>query len=215
MLCLSCPDLFHLSLCLSPPPSRCHPSSPLSPVYLYMCSLFVCCQFVLFRQAYQRFSLWSWRVIVPGFPDFYLSPHPEPFPHYSGLLISAWPDPEPACCPVPLPHYSGLLISVWPDPEPACCPVPLPHYSGLSTSACHELLFAWLCCCNKHCYFDTVCIWVLPSNLIIHLPNNLKLRHGFHFKISLFCQILQQLHSMSSTCEHLWQHSPGLLNPDQ
>jgi hypothetical protein len=47
---LSHPDLFHLSLCLSPPPSRCSPSSPLSPVYLYLCSLFVYCQFVLFMK---------------------------------------------------------------------------------------------------------------------------------------------------------------------
>jgi hypothetical protein len=47
---LSHPDLFHLSLCLSPPPSRSHPSSPLSPMKKYMCSLFVCCQFVLSYQ---------------------------------------------------------------------------------------------------------------------------------------------------------------------
>uniref|UniRef100_A0A8C7NK04 Ig-like domain-containing protein n=1 Tax=Oncorhynchus mykiss TaxID=8022 RepID=A0A8C7NK04_ONCMY len=39
---MSHPDLFHRSLCLSPPPSRCRPSSPLSPVYLYLCFLSVC-----------------------------------------------------------------------------------------------------------------------------------------------------------------------------
>ena len=54
---MSHPDLFHVSLCLSLPPSRCRPSSPLSPVYLHLC-----CQFVLFVQAYQHF------VSAPRFP---------------------------------------------------------------------------------------------------------------------------------------------------
>ena len=52
-------DLFHLYLCLSPPPSKCRPYFPLSPVYSYLCCLSVCCQFILFVQAYQCFSLSS------------------------------------------------------------------------------------------------------------------------------------------------------------
>ena len=72
------PDLLHLSLRLSPPPSRCRPSSPLSPVYLYLCSLFVCCQFILFVSS----------CLFPA--SLFLA-----------LLVFdtclACPDPEPAC----------------------------------------------------------------------------------------------------------------------
>ena len=64
---LSHPDLFNQSFCLSPPPSRCHPSSSLSPVYLCLCSLFVCCQFVLFRKVYQRLFLCSCLSLIPVF----------------------------------------------------------------------------------------------------------------------------------------------------
>ena len=38
---VSRPDLFHLSLWLPPPTSRCHAFSPLDPGYLFRCSLFV------------------------------------------------------------------------------------------------------------------------------------------------------------------------------
>jgi hypothetical protein len=44
---LSHHDLFHLSCaCLHPPPCVSH-LSPLSPMYLYLHFLLVCCQFVL------------------------------------------------------------------------------------------------------------------------------------------------------------------------
>jgi hypothetical protein len=58
---LSHPDLFHLSLCLSSPPSRCRPSSPLSPVYLYLCSLFVCASLFCFVKSTSIFPC------APGF----------------------------------------------------------------------------------------------------------------------------------------------------
>ena len=48
LICFTC-----LCACLHPP-SRSRPPSLLSPVHLYLCSLFVCCQFVLSCQAYQR-----------------------------------------------------------------------------------------------------------------------------------------------------------------
>ena len=67
--CSTCVS-FHLSLCLSAPPSRCRPFSPLSPGYLYLCSLFVRCQFILFHQGYQRFFLCSSLLMHPVFPGF-------------------------------------------------------------------------------------------------------------------------------------------------
>jgi hypothetical protein len=84
-------DLFRLSLCSSPPPSGCRPSSPLSRVNLYLCSLFVCCQFVLSHQAYKA-CLLVFPVLITSL-----------FTSYPGYLHC--PDPEPACHSVP---YSAL-----------------------------------------------------------------------------------------------------------
>jgi hypothetical protein len=66
-------------------------------------------------------------------------------------------------------------LTTLPSPEPACLPScifappldywPLPDLT-LSLSS---VVFLWPCGCNKHCYFDTVCIWVLPWFLILSL----------------------------------------------
>lgn len=140
------PDLFHLSVCLSPPPSRCHPSSLLSPVYLYLCSLFVCCQLVLFIHTYQRFSL-----VLPVFLLLFSNPSrfwpfwlPWPWdclpfctlPHRSGLLTPACPDPETAC------HSGPFIPSLdhWPLPALACrLPAPVGRNKLLFLQCCLHL----------------------------------------------------------------------------
>ena len=59
LICFTC-----LCDCLHSTISRCHPYSPLSPVYLYLCSLLDCCQFVLFVRVNQRFV--SQLLLFPG-----------------------------------------------------------------------------------------------------------------------------------------------------
>jgi hypothetical protein len=73
------------------------------------------------------------------------------------------------------------VLTLSPPAWPFCLPLTLTltlpailclcHYSGLSTLACLYLSFACSCCCNKHCYFNTVCIWVLPEIWYILIPH--------------------------------------------
>jgi hypothetical protein len=147
---MSRPDLFHHSLCLSPPPSRCRPSSPLSPGYLYLCSLFVCSKFVFVKST----SVLSQFLLFPSLS--FSGP-----PGFDPCLSCLW-----ACLP-------DLSAYHWPWAWLPFCTVA--HYSGLSTPDCLDLLFAFPCCCNKHCYFNTVCIWVLPETWYL-----LKHIHSLH-----------------------------------
>jgi hypothetical protein len=105
---MSHPDL---SLCLSPAPSRCRPYSPLSPVYLYLCSLFVCFQFVLFVKPTS--------VCFPV-SACYLLLFFSPSQFWAFCLPWPW-DCLPFCT---LPHHPGLLTPACPDPETACCSGP-------------------------------------------------------------------------------------------
>ncbi|XP_055721663.1 band 4.1-like protein 3 isoform X1 [Salvelinus fontinalis] len=68
--------------------------------------------------------------------------------------------------PVPLFSSSWFLTRACPDPVPACRPViftPLLDYRPLPdlTLSLPAVLYLCPCCCNKHCNFDTVCIWLL------------------------------------------------------
>jgi hypothetical protein len=110
---VSHPDLFHLSLWLSPPPSSCHPSSQLSPVYLYLCFLFVCCQFVLFVKSTSGFvsQLLIFPVSLFSPSRFWLLP-----------VLTLSPTAWPLCLPLSLPAD----LYLWPT-------------SGLLTPACLNL----------------------------------------------------------------------------
>jgi hypothetical protein len=139
---VSHPDLFHLSLWLSPPPSRCRPSSPLIPcVFIPVFS--VCPLSVhLLCQVNQLVC-----VSAPAFPSLSFS-HPLGFvPCLSWLSPPAWP----LCLTLSLPANlylcptSGLLTSAY--PEPAYRPVPLSNLCF--TDPCLDLSIAFPCCIIK------------------------------------------------------------------
>jgi hypothetical protein len=135
-------------------PSRCRPSPLLSPVYLYLCSLFVFCQFVLFVQVNQRFvsqlllfpvclfsPSWFWplSVLTPSPPAWPLclplSLHISPLLDYRRLPAARYRCPTSAYWPLP------ALTCLFPDPV------------GIL----------------NYCLFDMVCIWVIPSYMISSL----------------------------------------------
>lgn len=150
---LSHPDLFHMSLHLSPPPSGCHPSSPLSNVYLYLSSLFVCCQFVFFVK-----------------PTSVCSPAPVCF-----LVLFC-----PFCLPWPwacllfytLSHLTGLLTPGCPDPETAWRSGPFAPSLDYWPPPAFDLSFACPALEINFCFFDIVCIWIIPETWCIHYFEN-------------------------------------------
>ena len=115
---VSRPDLFHLSL--SPPPSRCRPSSPSSPGYLYLCSLSVCFQCVLFVQANQWFSYQC--LSFPNLSFLVLLVLDFACPYLAPAHLTSLPDFEPPCRPVPSLHlWITDLCLIWPClPSWAC-----------------------------------------------------------------------------------------------
>jgi hypothetical protein len=139
-LLTSHPDLFHLSLWWSPPPSRCCPSSPLSPVYLYLCSRFVCCQFILFARVNQCFAsqLLLFPVSLPLGFDLCQSWLRARMPDHSACPWACLPA-DLYLCPL-----SGLPTSAlhWPW---ACLPSGTIGPPGLLTHACLELIIACPC----------------------------------------------------------------------
>ena len=104
---LSHPDLFHLSLCLSP-------STPgVSHLLHYPQCIYTC---VLRLSLASSFCFIKPTSVFPSAPVFRLFL----FPSFPSVDHSACPDPESACRPVPLPHLSGLLTSVCLDLSIAC-----------------------------------------------------------------------------------------------
>jgi hypothetical protein len=133
---VSHPDLFHLYLWLSPPPSRCRLSSPLSTVYLYLCSLFVCCQFILFVKSTSGFVSQlllfpvSLLLAPPGF---------DPCLSWDRLPDdSVWPWARLPTCTFAPPLDSWPLPTLSLPAVRYCCPT-----SGLLIPACLDLSIAW------------------------------------------------------------------------
>ena len=73
-----------------------------------------------------------------------------------------WPLPVLTFCLPAWPLCLSLTLSL---PSFA---LPL-DYQPLPDRTLTAVLYLCPCCCNKHCYFETVCIWVLPWYLIIHV----------------------------------------------
>jgi hypothetical protein len=66
---LAHPDLFHLSLCWSPPPTRCIPSPLFIPCVFTPGFLFVCYQFVLSRQVLPACSHVPYALVFLSLPS--------------------------------------------------------------------------------------------------------------------------------------------------
>ena len=133
---MSRPDLIHLSLCLSPGVAH----LPHYHLCIYACvfCLFVASLSCLFKPT----SGFSQLLVFPSHscsrpPGFWLLP-----------VLTLSPPAWALCLP--------LTLSL---PVVRC----LCLYSGLPTPACLDLSFACPCCCNKHCYFNTVWTWVFPD----------------------------------------------------
>jgi hypothetical protein len=101
-------------LCLSPPPPRCRRSSLLSPVYSYLCSLSVCCQFKFLVQANQRFS---WKLLSS--PSLF--PLPTGFDRWLSWPCTRLPDYSARPWPwIHLPSRTLALTWIFDSCLPGC-----------------------------------------------------------------------------------------------
>jgi hypothetical protein len=70
----------------------------------------------------------------------------------------------PAFPPSLFSHLPGFwplpVLTLYPPVWPLCLPLTL-------TLSLPAVLYLYPCCCNKHCFFNMVCIWVLPWYLIL------------------------------------------------